>query len=178
MKRIIFSFLFSVLFISLSNAQHQGDLNVGLRAGYITQFKNIAYGVQAGYHLKDPLELNLSFLMNPNIDLKDDSFPVNNSKIKMYSTNMELYYYLLGQKTWFMGPLIGGQYCRLKNDYYNANPSHVEKTDSWALNLGWQMKFSLGENMKLEGGWRYSIATEDVNHHTYYLGLGYTFQLF
>ncbi len=178
MKKLTLSILF-VLFTAISFAQ-QGDLTAGARVGYVTQFKGIVYGVKTAYHLSDPFELNLSFLMNPKIKMEATSNPkdINNSNLAMYSINLDTHYYILMQKTWAMAPIIGVQYAILNNDFYNNPIQGTQKTDFWAFNIGWQMRYNIGENLKLEGGWRYSAAGDSMSHHTFYLGLGYTFQLY
>ncbi len=156
----------------------QGDLTVGARGAYITNYKDFLFGLRTGYHLTDPLEVNFSFLMSPEIKLEDPSDALNDSKVKMYTFDLNLCYYIIMNRTWGMGPALGGEYGIVDNHFYNVRNPYTENDNYWAFNVGWQLKYNITENIKLDGGWKYSAATQDMTHHTFYLGVGYTFNLF
>lgn len=177
MKRALLLFLV-LCGISTYTYSQKGDLYVGAKGGYITSYKDIVYGVRAGYHLTDQSELNFTYLMNPDIKMEDDNNSLNNSKLSLYSFNLDFHYYIIMNRMWSMGPLLGGQYGIIKDDFYNNPLEDSDETKYWALNVGWHIRFNIGENVKLNGGWRYAAATEDMGHHMFYLGLGYTFSLY
>ncbi len=178
MKKI-FLLLFTVI-CSLGAHAQAGDLFVGATGGYITSYQNVLYGINAAYHVTDPLEISFTGLMNPNINDDENSIAGenNSTKIKMYSTNFDIRYYIILQRNWAMGPFIGGQYSYLDKKYINSATNEQYSLNVAGFNIGWQLRANLTENIKLNGGWRYTSANHNASHHLFYIGLGYTFNLF
>jgi len=177
-KLLLFATLF--VFTAATYAQ-QGDLYVGAQGGYITDYKDFLFGAKVGYRLTNPLEVNFSFLMNPEIKLKDDAYPNNNSKIKMYVYDVNLCYYIIQNNMWDMGPAFGLEYGIVDNHFYNIAVPFTENANYRAFNIGWQIKCNITDNLKLSGSWKYStgkdVDSESVNRHTFCLGIGYTFNV-
>jgi hypothetical protein len=170
MKKIFFIAL-SIAF-SVSVFAQKGDFTVGAKTGYISKYKDILYGLDAAYHISDPLEIVVTGLMNPNVSLSDE---LDNSKNKLavYSASADFRLYLAMQQSWGMGPVLGGQYFSVVNktdDLYNV--------DVFGFNLGWHIRASLTDNLKINGGWRYTNAKEDMKYHFFYVGLAYTFEMY
>ncbi len=176
--------LFLLLFLtacSLGARAQAGDLFVGATGGYITNYKNILYGVNAAYHFTDPLEISFTGLMNPNIteelgDPGDATY--TKSKIKMYSTNLDMRFYMVLQRNWATGPFIGGQYSYIDKKYLNSATNEAYAVNVAGFNIGWHLRGNITEHLKINGGWRYTSANHDASHHLIYLGIGYTFNLF
>jgi opacity protein-like surface antigen len=177
MKKIVF-ILLPVFFATSSYAQTRaGDLTVGARGAYISMYKSLTYGLEASYQITDPLEVSLSGMLNPNIKyLLDRDRDRDYRKVSFYSGSLDLRFYLLNMEVFGMGPALGGQTIFFKS---MDSTSDVRDEDvSCGFNIGWHIRMELSENMKLNGGWRYTTATEDRSHHSFYLGIGYTFHLF
>lgn len=167
MKKIT---LITILVLLATNFYGQkGDLYVGALGGYVTNYKEFLFGLQSSYHVTDPLEVSLSFIMNPDIKLEESG--EKDTKLELYSFNLNMQYYILSQRTWSMAPVIGAQYFLYKEDLYGDE-------NSFGLNLGWNMRYYLTENLKLSGGWKYAVMNHDASHHLFYVGLGYTFNLY
>jgi opacity protein-like surface antigen len=167
MKRLI---LVLFLFFSLANVFAQkGDLFGGIEGGYTTYYNNALYGLNVGYHIADPLEISFTGLLNTNasrIDYLDDV-----EKFSLYSFNFDFHYYLLLMRSWGMGPVLGYQFL---NEKYNADSFNFN-----GFNLGWHLRGNLTDNLKLMGGWRYTMFNEkDANNSYFYVGIGYTFSLY
>ncbi len=174
MKKVFLSLL-AVLLFTTTYAQ-KGDLYVGAQGGYITHFKDLVYGLNVSYHLADPLEISLTGLMNPSIKEAGDNL-IDPSTIKMYSANLDFRYYMLLQRTWGMGPSLGGQYLFLDKKYDNSVGEEY-KVNAFGFNIGWHMRANITENIKLTGGWRYTTANHDASHHLFYASIGYTFNTY
>ena len=174
MKKNLLLLFVLIGFVSLTYAQ-KGDLYVGIKDGYVTNYKGVLFGAETGYHLTDPLEVSFSFLMNPRIVLEDRFDP---SRLSIYSFDLNFCYYIVSRRNWGMGPTLGGGYVIVENNYFRANPPHIENDNHFALDLGWHLRYSITDNIRLSGGWRYSAATNDMSMHLIYLGLGYVFNLF
>ncbi|GHT43008.1 hypothetical protein FACS189437_10880 [Bacteroidia bacterium] len=72
-----------------------------------------------------------------------------------------------------MGPSIGAQYLIAKfpdNDLRDYN--------AWGANIGWHIQVNPTDNLRINGGWRYSTISENASYHFFYLGVGYAFNLF
>lgn len=165
---------FLVLFcalVSLGAYSQSGDLSFGARGAYITYYKDFLYGLDFSYHLADPLEVNLSGMLNPSVTKKEDYMP--DEKLGLYSTSLDVRYYLLLQRTWGTGPSIGGQYLFVKSKENSIYDIHAA-----GFNIGWHLRISLTENLKMNGGWRYTSSKDDTSHHAFYLGLCYTLNVF
>ena len=169
MKKVLFVLL--VVLMSGSMYAQQGDLSVGAKGSYLTVYKDILYGIDLSYHLTDPLEISLSQMINPSITKKEEFYP--DEKLGLYSTNLDLRYYMVLQESWASGPIIGGQYLHVKdkeNDIYNIN--------SFGFNVGWSLRINLTEKLKVNGSWRYTSGQDDTSHHAVSLGVCYTFNVF
>ena len=175
--------LFLLLFTtvcSLGAFAQTGDLSVGATGGYITKYKGLMYGFNVGYHVTDPLEFNFSGLMNPNMTEKIiySSIDITSREIKMYSTNLDIRYYMMLQREWATGPFIGGQYSYLDRKDSDSDENIQYKHNIAGFNVGWHLRINLTDNLKINGGWRYTMANQNASHHVLYLGLGYTFNMF
>lgn len=174
MKKIIFTLLFTILF-GAAYAQ-KGDLYFGAKGGYATDFEGILYGFDIAYQLADPLEVNLSGLMNTGIESDDELNKSEKRRVGIYSASLDFRYFLLLQRTWATGPSLGGQYLFLKKEEMRNNFKYDESAAGF--NIGWHFRANLTENIRMNGGWRYTSASKDANHHLIYLGIGYNFSLF
>ena len=176
--------LFLLLFTaacSLGALAQTGDFSVGATGGYITKYKDLMYGINASYHVTDPMEFSFTGLMNPNITEENETFLQGDNfsrKIKMYSANLDLRYYMVLQRSWATGPFIGGQYTYLDREDLDSATNERYKLNVAGFNLGWHLRINLTDNLKINGGWRYTSANQSASHHVLYLGLGYTFNIF
>ena len=180
MKKIFFILLLGIL--SISTFSQKGDLTVGAKGGYAIstsdlKYKGVLYGIDIAYHLSYPLEIAFTGLMNPSI-------PRDNSTLAVYSANMDFRLYLIHQREWATGPALGGQ-------YYIADDKTANLGSDKALgfNIGWHVRANLTDNIKINGGWRYSNASSkdkksifgdtkyDISNHLIYIGIAYTFEL-
>jgi len=184
MKKNILILLLAVL--SIQAFSQKGDLSIGAKGGYVVStsyYHDILYGIDLSYHFSDPMEIAFTGLMNQNISYED---VLNNKKnLSVYSGNLDLRLYLLRQREWGMGPALGGQYYIVNN---KTDKLGADKT--LGFNIGWHARINLTDNLKLNGGWRYTnakvkdksiywsdTATFDMSHHLLYLGIAYTFEL-
>ena len=157
-----------------------GDFSVGATGGYLTKYKDLLYGLNASYHITDPLELSFTGLMNPSMTEEITTLPGEDfsRKIKMYSANFDIRYYMVLQRDWATGPFIGGQYTYLGKTDMNSVQQDKYKSNVAGFNIGWHLRINLTDHLKINGGWRYTSANENASHHLFYLGLGYTFNIF
>ncbi|MDR1369436.1 MAG: porin family protein [Dysgonamonadaceae bacterium] len=172
--------LLSMTVCSLGIYAQIGDFYVGAAGGYITNYKDLLYGLNTSYHVSDPLEISLTGLMNPDITENDNTLPGDNniSKIKMYSLNLDAHFYMVLQRSWATGPLIGGQYTYLDKKYPNSVTNEKYDLNVAGFNLGWHLRINITDNIKINGGWRYTAANHNASHHLFYLGVGYNFNVF
>jgi opacity protein-like surface antigen len=177
MKKIVFILLLFFVVVSLPAQTRAGDLTVGARGTYISMYKSFTYGLDASYQITDQLEASLSGTLNPNIKKKDEYNSKFDRKVSLYSGNLDLRFYLLNMETFAMGPALGGQCIFFKITEPSTQLVRDEGT-SLGFNIGWHIRAELSENVKLNGGWRYTTATEGLSHHAFYLGIGYSFHLF
>ena len=171
MKRLIF-ILFLGLFVARSYAQ-VGDLFVGANGGFITKYNDGMYGLNVSYHLTDPLEASFTGLLNPNASFTDE---IDNSisKLNLYSFNLDLRYYMMHMRDWGTGPTLGYQFLVVKD----KDPLGVAGFNASGFNVGWHVRANLTDEIKMFGGWRYTMANEEAKHHFFHIGIGYTFSLF
>lgn len=187
MKKTVFILLLTVL--SVQAYSQKGDLTVGAKGGYLfspNYYKDILYGIDVAYHLSDPLEIAFTGLMNPNITSYED---INNVKKKLaaYSANLDFRLYLIHMREWATGPALGGQYY-IVNDITKTTENYDYK--ALGFNIGWHIRANLTDNLKINGGWRYTNAKAkdkskywddnssfDISHHLFYVGIAYTFEL-
>ncbi len=159
----------------------RGDLFIGATGGYLTNYKDIMYGLNTAYHVSDPLEISFTGLMNPNIteeDGEEGSATYTSSKIKMYSANLDVRFYMVLQRNWATGPFIGGQYSYLDKKYLNSATNEEYDVNVAGFNIGWHLRGNITDNLKINGGWRYTSANHNASHHLFYIGIGYTFNTF
>ncbi|GHU92244.1 hypothetical protein FACS1894155_12430 [Bacteroidia bacterium] len=161
---------------ALGSYAQKGDLYLGAAGGYITNYKGAVYGLNVSYHLTDPLEVSLTGLMNP--EIKGDVDTPDETTIKMYSVNLDFRFYMVLQRNWATGPVIGGQYSYLDKNYIKYPINNQYYLNVAGFNMGWHLRGNLTENLKLNGGWRYTTANQNASHHLFYVGLGYTFSLY
>jgi opacity protein-like surface antigen len=175
MKKVFF--ILTLAFVSLSVYSQKGDLAVGLKGGYVyspNYYSDALYGLDVAYHIADPFEIVFTGLMNPNVSYKNEWG--DKYKLSVYSANLDLRLYLLMQRDWATGPALGGQYLVINNkttDYAGVN--------TLGFNLGWHLRINVSDNLKINGGWRYTNAKDDgldVSHNYFYAGLAYTFSLY
>jgi opacity protein-like surface antigen len=177
MKKTVF-ILLSVFLAMGSYAQTRaGDLTVGARGEYLSMYKSLTYGLDVSYQLTDPLEISFSGILNPNIKKKDDN-PIYNRDVSLYSGNLDLRFYLINMEVFSTGPSIGGQCSLFKITDPSRDNYIADEGTAFGFNMGWHVRVELAEDIKLNGGWRYTTATENFSHHAFYLGIGYTFHLF
>jgi len=184
MKKIILILLLAVA--SVQTFSQRGDLSVGAKGGYVisaSYYNSILYGIDLAYHISNPLEVAFTGLMNSNISYEDI---LNNKKsLAAYSASLDLRLYLLHQREWGTGPALGGQFYIVNNKTDNLG---ADKT--LGFNIGWHARVNLTDNLKINGGWRYTnakakdksiywndTATFDMSHHLLYFGIAYTFEL-
>jgi len=188
MKKVIFILLLGV--ISIPVFSQKGNLTVGLKGGYVyspNYYNGILYGIDAAYHLSDPFEVVFTGLINPNTPYK---FKDRNTDVKqnlsVYSANLDFRLYLFHKREWAMGPALGGQY------YITVNKDdNLGTQKALGFNLGWHVRANITDNLKINGGWRYTNAKTkdktkwyipdappvDMSYNLFYVGIGYTFEL-
>ena len=188
MKKTVFILLLAAL--SIPGFSQKGDLTIGAKGGYVfspNYYKDILYGIDVAYRISYPLEIAFTGLLNPKVSYED----INNDKKKLavYSANIDFRLYLINQREWATGPAIGGQYYIVDAKDQDTDFS-VGTSKALGFNIGWHLCVNLTDNVKLNGGWRYtnakfndktkwwsSDAAFDVSHHLFYVGIGYTFEL-
>ncbi|GHT08819.1 hypothetical protein FACS189426_05380 [Bacteroidia bacterium] len=174
MKKIFF--ILTLTLVSLSVYSQKGDLAVGLKGGYvhsIEYYSDILYGLDVAYHITDPFEIAFTGLLNPSASYTN--YKDEKQKLSVYSTNLDLRLYLLMQREWATGPVLGGQYLVINN----KTTGDKEFINKIGFNLGWHLRINVSDNLKLNGGWRYTNVKDegfDASHHFFYAGLAYTFQ--
>jgi hypothetical protein len=171
MKKLVFILL--LVTCTLALYAQQGDAFIGLQGGYDSQYKDGMYGLNISYHLTDPAEVSFTGLFNPNISQTDEFNRNLVEKLSVYTLNLDLHYYLIYMRSWGMGPSLGGQHLIVQNKENSFGNFNV-----FGFNIGWHLRANLTDEIKLTGGWRYTMANEGIKHHCIYLGIGYTFSLY
>jgi len=189
MKKTVFILFLAVVSLS-AFSQQAGNLSIGAKGGYLfspNYYKGALYGFDVAYHLSSPLEVAFTGLMNSNISYED----INNTQksLAAYSANLDFRLYLVNMQQWATGPALGGQYY-IVNVTSSSNKNDLGGNKAWGFNIGWHARFNLTDNLKLNGGWRYTNAKAkdkkfwwssdnsfDMSHHLFYVGLSYTFEL-
>jgi len=187
MKKTAFILLMGILSIQVFS--QKGDLSLGAKGGYVYSpkyYNGMLYGIDVAYHLSYPIEVAFTGLINPGISYED----IKNSKKKLsvYSANLDFRLYLIHQTEWATGPALGGQYYIIDTKDIKGNDLGANK--AFGFNIGWHARINLTDNLKLNGGWRYTNAKAkdntkwwsddasfDISHHLLYLGIAYTFEL-
>ena len=170
MKRSIF-ILFLGFFFASAYAQ-VGDLFVGANGGFVTKYNAGMYGLNVSYHVTDPLEVSFTGLTNPNVSLTDEFDKSIVDKLSLYSFNLDLRYYMLHMREWGTGPTLGYQHFIVKDKNTSLGDFNAS-----GFNIGWHVRANLTDEIKLFGGWRYTMGN-DAKHHYFNIGIGYTFSLF
>ena len=171
MKKIALILLFAGL---ATHAFSQvGDLSVGLKSGYATNYDNFLYGFDVAYNLTGALEVAFTGLMNPEISQTDDWYtPPRTEKLSVYSANLDARLYIISSRTFGIGPALGGQYFAVKNKTKEAGTFNT-----LGFNIGVHGKVHITDNLLVNGGWRYTNAKEKTAKHSlFYLGVAYVFQ--
>jgi opacity protein-like surface antigen len=169
MKKVFI--ILALAIVSLNVYSQKGDLSVGLKGGYMSYYKDALYGLDIAYHVSDPLELAFTGLMNSKISWKNEISGVTND-LSIYSTNLDLRLYLLMLNSFAMGPALGGQYFMVE-----SKTDNLINTNVLGFNMGWHVRANVTDNLKINGGWRYTNAKDDLSHHFVYLGVAYAFDL-
>ncbi|MDR2622662.1 MAG: porin family protein [Dysgonamonadaceae bacterium] len=175
MKKTVLILLFAGLAIRAFS--QVGDLSVGLKSGWTTNYADLVYGLDAAYNLTGSLEIAFTGLVNPSISYKDTydtKFPIQ--KLSVYSGNLDARLYLLSSRSWGIGPALGGQYYSVK-ELTEGKAIKTGTFNVFGFNIGIHGKINLTENILVNGGWRYTNAKEEgAKHSLFYLGIGYVFQ--
>lgn len=183
MKKTVFVLLFTTL--SISAFCQKGDITVGAKGGYVIsntsglRYNGVLYGLDIAYHISDAFEVAFTNLMNRDI-------PRSTDNLSIYSYSLDLRLYLIHMQEWATGPALGGQFYSVSvdsksSDLDDYNYKHM------GFNIGWHIRVNLTDNLKLNGGWRYTNvkakdpdsqygASFDLSHHLIYLGIAYTFE--
>ncbi len=178
MKKIVV-LLILACFGTLSRAQSEaGDLYLGLQGSYVTNYKNFTAGIRGGYHFSSMFELNLAFNTNPWIRYTEE----DGSKFdaQMYVVDLNAHFYVINNKTWGMAPIAGLSYFYGKEERVTGHSNYFNgDSDSLVgFNLGWDIRYNLGENWRIDGFWKYAMFKDDNSHHVFGLGVGYSFNVF
>jgi len=185
MKKTVLILFLAIL--SIHAFSQKGDLTVGVKGGYALSteyYKGILYGVDVAYHLSDQLEVAFTGLMNPSISYED--IKNEKKKLSVYSSNLDFRLYLIHQREWATGPALGGQYYYI--DVKDTKGNDLGANKALGFNIGWHFRANLTDNVKINGGWRYTNAKDkdntkwwnssfNISHHLLYLGVAYTFEL-
>jgi hypothetical protein len=166
-------FLFLALVGISFGAAAQKNLSLGLKSGFMNQYKDMQYGFDAAYQWGPALELAFTGGFNPKILLEDTySTVAPTDELSLYSANLDIRFYLIQQSTWATGPALGGQYISVTDKTKEFGSYNVP-----GFNLGWHGRVFVTDNLQINGGWRYTNAKEDHGYHFFYLGLAWTFEL-
>ncbi|MDR2805781.1 MAG: porin family protein [Dysgonamonadaceae bacterium] len=168
-----------LVFSAVQTYAQAGDLYGGLQAGYATFYKAPLYGVNLSYDVSNPLQISLTGLMNPNIT-KSAAWNQNiKEKLKLYSTNLDVRLFLINMESWATGPSLGAQYLHKdKTTLLVSGAKEFYSDNLLGFNIGWHIKVNVTDNIRLQGGWRYSSMKDDDGYNLFYLGIGYAFNLF
>lgn len=174
-KRLLPLLLF--LLVTFGASAQKGLFSAGAKGAFNTDYKMFTYGLDLSYHTSDALEFSLNSMVNPSFTVKPEynfGGEVSDQKLAFYSTSLDMRFYLLLQRTWASGPLIGAQYLHVNYkdelDDYNENVL--------GMNLGWYFRMNLAENITANASWRYvnlKQKYEDMKHHSFMLGVSFTF---
>ena len=172
MKKTVLVLLFAGLAVHAFSQAGMGDLSVGLKSGYTTKYDNLLYGFDVAYNLTGSLEFAFTGVMNPGISYKDSydtHFPVQ--KLAVYSGNLDARLYLVSGPTWGIGPALGGQYLSVNNKTTEYGTYNV-----FGFNIGIHGKFDVTDNLRINGGWRYTNAKQEASYSFFYVGVAWVFQ--
>jgi hypothetical protein len=170
MKKIFFIWVLTM--VSLSIYSQTGDITIGAKGGYMSYYKAPLYGLDLAYHLNDPFEIAFTGVCNPKISWTNDYTPrEKTNELSVYSANLDLRLYIINLDVLMTGPALGGQYLIVNNKTDILGDYKV-----LGFNMGWHIKANVSEHVRINGGWRYTNAKENLGHHFFYAGLAYTFQ--
>jgi len=183
-------FILLLVVLSIQTYSQRGDLSVGVKGGFLVSteyYKDFLYGIDVAYHLNDPIEVAFTGLMNPNIS-SYKNYQDKEQKLAAYSANLDFRVYLVRVRDWAnfaTGPALGGQFYLVNNKTANLGADKA-----LGFNIGWHARINLTDNVKVNGGWRYTNAKTkdrtnwwndslsfDMSHHFFNLGIAYTFEL-
>ncbi|MDR0543169.1 MAG: porin family protein [Dysgonamonadaceae bacterium] len=176
MKKAII--IFFLAFSTVQTYAQAGDLYGGLQGGYATYYKAPLYGLNVSYDISGPLQISLTGLMNPDITKSaawDKSIP---EKLKLYSADLEIRLFLINMEAWATGPLLGAQYLHKDKTTLLVNGKEFYTDNLLGFNIGWHIKINITDNIRFNGGWRYSSIKDDDSYNLFYAGIGYSFNLF
>jgi len=186
MRKIILVLLLT--FFGIKSYAQGGDLHLGAQGGYVNfdEYGGFLYGLNLSYDFSNLLQISATGLMNPNVIKKDGFDSTRDEKISLYSTNLDVRFFMINQEVWAMGPSFGGQYLSAKYSYrYTPSPDATDyydlslrDYDTTGFNIGWHIRANITDNLRATAGWRYTSAGEGANHHFFYLGVGYAINLF
>jgi hypothetical protein len=171
MKKTVLILLFAGLATHVFS--QAGDLSLGLKSGYATNYDNFLYGFDAAYNWTGALEIAFTGLINPNISQTDDWYtPSRTEKLSVYSGSLDARLYIISTRTWGIGPALGGQYFSVKNKTKEAGTFNT-----LGFNIGAHGKVHITDNLLINGGWRYTNAKEKTAKYSiFYLGVAFVFQ--
>lgn len=166
-----------ILFLAFSGIQayaQAGDLYGGVEAGYATYYKAPLYGLNVSYNVRNPLQISLTGLMNPSLTKAVDYNHLIKEKLTLYSANLDARLFLINMDAWATGPVLGGQYLYIKK----KDNMNLPADNLFGFNIGWHLKINLTDNVRVNGGWRYSSIKDSESYNLFYVGIGYAFNLF
>jgi len=162
--------ILSLVFLSIQSYAQAGDLYFGLQGGYATYFKAPVYGLNISYDILKPLQVSLTGLMNPKAPAVWKEYEKGRS---LYTVDLDARLFLINLDSWATGPSIGAQYLHFKVDD-NTLPF---SDSAFGFNIGWHLRVNMSENLRLNGGWRYT-TNKIQGYSLFYIGIGYAFNLF
>jgi hypothetical protein len=175
MKKTVLILLFAVL--TVCSFSQVGDLSIGLKGGYATNYNNLLYGFDAAYNLTGSLEIAFTGLLNPGLSYKDTydtKYPIQ--KLSVYSGSLDARLYLISSRSWGIGPALGGQYYSVKEITENK-PIKTGTFNVLGFNIGIHGRINITDNLLVNGGWRYTNSKEEAAKYSFfYLGVAYAFQ--
>lgn len=170
MKKYLLIALISLF--SLNSYSQVGDLNVGVEGGYLLQYSNPMFGLNVGYMLTDHMEVSLKGIMHPSVKVSDFS---TDDKFSLYSLDLCINYYIIHMRDWGIGPAVGCGFASRKD----KESTGFLDDDGLGVSLGVKFFGNLGDQFRINGGWKYTTGSEFLtNFHYFYLGFSYAFDLY
>ena len=181
MKKVFFVLLL-ILAASFNKAQAQaGDLHIGAVGGYQSFYKSPVYGLNLSYDISTPLQVSVTSLANFGFTQKDEFNQAEDRKLKIFSHNLDFRLFLINLETWAMGPSLGCEYLVERGEKQVVDGEVFDSLrdfNAFGFNVGWHLRVNVTDNLRLNGGWRYTSSQEEASRNTFYLGLGYAFNLY
>ncbi|KAA6301073.1 MAG: hypothetical protein EZS26_002789 [Candidatus Ordinivivax streblomastigis] len=175
MKKIVLILLSG--FFGLTTFAQGGDVTIGAQGGYTTKFKGTVYGLNLSYGVNNMLEISASEMMSTDL-MKYDLLYKKDYRLKLFSaTHLNIRFLLLNFGDFATGPGVGAQYLIYR---YQPVPNEYLDRDFNGLgfNIGWHARCNVTENLRINAGWHYSSIKEENSYNTFYLGIGYAFNLY